>query len=113
MLLSRSRRELWRKRARLWLFVSLVEMVAYRRGVRSVLDNPRTVSSTTVYVELLGEAVDVWRPVAAVSDGPGVYRLVGEQPADEEWAFPPGSRVACELQALEGQECLVALARAR
>lgn len=53
-------------------------------------------SETIVYVELLDEGVDVWRPVSAVAESERVFRLTGEQPAGETWAFPPGSRVRCE-----------------
>lgn len=49
----------------------------------------------TVYVKLLGEGTEVYRPVPAVlSDG--VYHLNAPQdydPDDEFWEFPPGSKV--------------------
>ena len=67
---------------------------------------------TIIYVELLGEAVDVWRPVAATPEGAGIYRLLETQPEDEEWAFPPGSRVRCEPRPLSGGSELVAVALA-
>jgi hypothetical protein len=63
-----------------------------------------------IYVELLGEGVEVWRPVAVTVERPGVYRLPADQPADETWAFRPGSRVHCEMRVLEGTEQLVAVA---
>jgi hypothetical protein len=50
----------------------------------------------TVYVELLDEGVDVWRPVEAESDGDAVVRLPDHAPEGEQWAFPPGSRVRWE-----------------
>jgi hypothetical protein len=65
-----------------------------------------------IYVELTGEGVEVWRPVVAKSEGAGVYRLSDEQPTDETWAFPPGSRVRCEARSLEGDRQLVACALA-
>lgn len=52
----------------------------------------------TVYVELLNEGVDVWRPVEAEQKSKGVVRLPEEAPADEHWAFPPGSLVRCEVR---------------
>ena len=70
------------------------------------------VAHATVYVELVGEAVDVWRPVSAVHEGDDVYRLLGEQEDDEAWAFPPGSRVRCEPRQLDDGEQLVAVALA-
>jgi hypothetical protein len=57
-------------------------------------------SEATVYVQLLDENVDAWRPVRATFEGNGVYRLLDEQPGDERWAFPPGSRVLCQRRSL-------------
>ena len=57
-------------------------------------------SPQTVYVELLDEGVEVWRPVEAdVETGP-VFRLPRTAPADERWRLPPGSRVRCEWREL-------------
>ena len=50
----------------------------------------------TVYVELLHEGVDVWRPVQAEHLGGNLYRLAGDKPADEVWAFAVGDVVKCE-----------------
>jgi hypothetical protein len=50
-------------------------------------------TTRTVYVELLGEGVDVWRPVEAIADG-------------EAFVLPPGSRVRCELS--DGEALVVA-----
>jgi hypothetical protein len=68
--------------------------------------------ASTVHVALAGEGVDVWRPVQALLLAGGVYRLAGEQPEGERWAFPPGAVVRCELRQLDGAECLVAVAAA-
>jgi hypothetical protein len=64
---------------------------------------------STIYVPLLGEAVDVWRPVAAAHEADDSYLLPDEQPDDETWAFPPGSRVHCERRTLSGTSELVAV----
>jgi hypothetical protein len=62
-----------------------------------------------MYVEIVNEAVPVWRPVKAVTEGaPGVFRIVSESVEDEEWAFPPGSVVRCEYRDLSGGRTLVA-----
>jgi hypothetical protein len=45
-----------------------------------------------IYVGLLDEGIDVWRPVQAEQIGPSVYRII-EQPYDREietWQFEPG-----------------------
>jgi hypothetical protein len=53
--------------------------------------------STQVYVKLLDEATDCWRPVDAVHEGEDRYRLVGKNadPEDEHWEFESGSLVRC------------------
>ena len=68
----------------------------------------------TVYVELLNEGTTVYRPTQAQPLGDGVYLVmptVNYDPEDEEWAHPPGSRVRCSRETLDGQELLVARRR--
>jgi hypothetical protein len=55
----------------------------------------------TIYVELLGQGVTVIRPVTAIKQPDGSFVLPSSSPPDERWAFPPGSRVECELRDLE------------
>lgn len=50
----------------------------------------------TIYVELLGEGVDCWRPVEAEHLGANRYRITGEPPDGESWAFGTGSVVRCD-----------------
>jgi hypothetical protein len=55
--------------------------------------------TASIYVRLLDEAVDVWRPVQAVHLDVGRYRIA-EQPYDieiETWEFVPGDEVECEV----------------
>ena len=55
--------------------------------------------TSTIFVSLFDEGVDVWRPVIAELHGPGVY-LILEQPYDrdlERWQFEPGDYVTCAL----------------
>jgi hypothetical protein len=79
------------------------------------LDTLRSV--TTIYVHLVGEGVDVWRPVEAEPMGAGNFRVLTEQPADERWEFGAGDLVRCEMQTLasggppSGRPYLVAVAR--
>jgi len=60
---------------------------------------------STIYVALLNEGVDVWRPVQAEHVGNNVYQII-VQPYDrsvERWEFEPGTRVICEnIQSSEG-----------
>jgi hypothetical protein len=67
----------------------------------------------TIYVALTDEAVDVSRPVEAVSEGGSIYRIAdAPAPPSETWEFPPGSRVRCEQLHLGEGLALVAVAPA-
>jgi hypothetical protein len=68
---------------------------------------------TLIYVPLLDEGTDVWRPVSAESCGDDLYRITDEQPIDEQWAFAPGSVVRCsEHRFQDGLLGLAAVERA-
>jgi hypothetical protein len=54
------------------------------------------VPSHQVFVRLLDEGADVWRPVPAVPLADGTYRLTGARSGDERWEFEPGAVVPCE-----------------
>jgi hypothetical protein len=43
-----------------------------------------------IYVRLLDEGVEVWRPVQAVRNGDGDFTIVGPalHPEGETWSFP-------------------------
>ena len=67
-----------------------------------------------VYVCILDERTDVWRPVPSEHLGGSQYRL-GDVPArdgDEVWEFAPGSIVVAEQRRLSGGLCMVAIALA-
>jgi hypothetical protein len=68
--------------------------------------------TTTIYVELLDEGVEVWRPVAASQVRDGVYRLGDKADVGERWAFPAGSLVRVEERDLSDGHVLVACATA-
>jgi hypothetical protein len=80
-------------------------------GAMSDTADSSTVSkmvTRTVYIELLDEGVEVWRPVEAVEDG-DAFLLPVTAPEGEHWRFAPGSRVRCELRELsDGPELVVA-----
>lgn len=65
----------------------------------------------TIYVALLDEGVDVWRPVTAVRVSAGTYQIQDSVPSDEEWEFQPLDVVRCEQRTLSGGQVLVAIAR--
>jgi hypothetical protein len=59
-----------------------------------------SINQVTVYVRLLGEGTEVFRPSPAVALGEGVFRLIqpGDyDPEDEEWEFVPDSLVKTAL----------------
>jgi hypothetical protein len=66
----------------------------------------------TIYVHLLNEGVDVWRPVeAAPAASDARFRIVTPCPEEEDWEFQPGDVVRCEMRTLSGGPCLVAVER--
>lgn len=67
---------------------------------------------TTIYVALLNEGTDCWRPVEASLQGEGTYLLSGTVPESEEWEFAPGATVECkEKNFAQGKVGLVAVRR--
>ena len=67
----------------------------------------------TIYVRLLGEGVQVYRPVSASQITSRVYVIDGYEvydPDDEEWEFFPGTHVVVEKRVLGGKAVLVAIA---
>jgi len=69
----------------------------------------------TIYVYLLDEGTDVWRPVDAVHVEGSKYRIVGVNvdPDDEQWQFKTDQVVLCESRELSDGACLVAVAAAQ
>jgi hypothetical protein len=65
-----------------------------------------------VYVALLDEGVECWRPVDATHVHDDEYVLGGPVPDDEVWEFQPGEMVRCrERRFSDGGIALVAFAR--
>ncbi|MBA4147934.1 MAG: hypothetical protein H0X66_07435 [Verrucomicrobia bacterium] len=60
--------------------------------------------STTIYIELVDEGTQVWRPVEAEQVREGVFRIIGRQPEDEHWQFASGSFVRCRERTFSGGE---------
>ena len=57
----------------------------------------------TIYIRLLDESVDCWRPTSADQHGE-VFVVLGPTPDDEHWEFQPGARVLCRKQTFEGDD---------
>jgi len=56
----------------------------------------------TIYIYLLDEGTDVWRPVEAENLGNNRYRIISSNndPEDEKWEFQTGDIVSCERKIL-------------
>ena len=62
----------------------------------------------TIYVALLNEGTDCWRPVTAERVSEGLFQIVDSQPEDEQWEFPPGQIVRCRERTFSDGRGLVA-----
>jgi hypothetical protein len=67
----------------------------------------------TIYIYLLDEGVDVWRPVSAEHIGQDRYRIVSvnDDPDDEHWEFECGEVVRCKERKLDGGMRMVAYSK--
>ncbi len=62
-----------------------------------------------IYVKLVDENVDAWRPTLAELVGDGAYRITGERPDDENWEFDRGTLVRGQIHRFsDGSQGLVA-----
>lgn len=64
--------------------------------------------SATIYVGLLDEGVDCWRPVRARHVGADLYRIADCIPDDEVWEFQPGQVVRCREHKFQNDHGLLA-----
>lgn len=84
-------------------------------AIREILEKRKenAVDTRTIYVALLDEGVDVWRPVQGEVLGNGLFRIVTEN-ADantETWQFNAGEIVWCvEKEFSDGESGFVAVA---
>jgi hypothetical protein len=73
-----------------------------------------TDTEVVVYVRLLDEGTDVWRPVRATALPDGTFRLLEPDdyaPRAESCEFPPSTKVRCVAKKFaDGDEGLVAAA---
>lgn len=62
----------------------------------------------TIYVNMVGEGMNVLRSVRAEHLGRDFYIIVDEMPADENWEFMPGQVVRCKKKNLSNGKGMVA-----
>jgi hypothetical protein len=67
-----------------------------------------------IYIALLGENVDVWRPAKAEHLHGNVYRISAQDydKGVESWQFSPGDEVVCEMIEADGDRILAAIRKA-
>ena len=66
----------------------------------------------TIYIYLLDEGTDTWRPTQAIDLGNGRYKVLptgNYDLEDEVWEFLPGTIVRCEPRAFRDGEFPVAV----
>ena len=61
----------------------------------------------TIYMPLLHEGADVWRPVQAERISGRCYVVLGPVPDSEQWQFAPGTIVQARSKELSEGEVLV------
>lgn len=67
---------------------------------------------TTIYIRLLDEGTEVFRPTSAESVEGSLFKVLPTSdydPEDERWEFVPGSVVKGEKRRLDGDEVMVAI----
>ena len=65
-----------------------------------------------IYVKLLNEGVDVYRPVLSQHIEGDIYQIGGDEAYDNEdeiWEYSPGSYVVVKKMNLEGRDVFVAI----
>jgi hypothetical protein len=82
------------------------------RRLRPELDRTAQEGVTTIYMPLLEEGTDIWRPVEAMKIGELGYMVTEKAPPDEVWAFQPGHILRCEERKFDEGTHLVAVAKA-
>ena len=70
-----------------------------------------TPHTETIYVALIDEGVEVWRPVLAARRAEDLFEIISknDSPETEVWEFAAGSLVRCETKQLYDGPCLVAV----
>jgi len=70
-----------------------------------------TTNKKIIYIPLLDEGTEVIRPTYGELITDNIFRVLptsGYNPEDEDWEFPPGSLVICEVEEWEGKQILIA-----
>lgn len=71
-----------------------------------------TPQAERIYVRLLNEGTEVWRPTMGRPVSPGTFEVLATsdfETASEEWEFAPGTHVLCTWPRLSDGPALVAV----
>ncbi len=72
----------------------------------------KPVKETAIYVNLVGEGLNMLRSVRAEHLGRDYYRIIEPMPESEQWEYGPGQVVLCRKKNLSGGKALVAVEEA-
>lgn len=66
-----------------------------------------------IYIRLLDEGVDVWKPINARPVGEGIFQISDQSydPDLETWEFEPGDFVFCKARQFDEGRILIAIKR--
>jgi hypothetical protein len=70
-------------------------------------------NTSTIFVELVNEGTECWRPVEAEQLSDSTFRIIGAKPEDEIWKFDCGDVVRCKLRQFHNGPGLVAYMKER
>jgi len=63
-----------------------------------------------IYVKLLDEMVEVWRPISATHLGGSTYKIENQEIPDYEiWEFQPGDIVETKMREAFGEKSIVCI----
>lgn len=67
-------------------------------------------TKVTIYMRLLDEDLEVYRPVQAIAMNEGVYKILDADydPSAEQWEFIPGTLVCCKNKKTSDGDILLA-----
>ncbi len=72
----------------------------------------RPLKEEMIYVNLVGEGLNVMRSVRAEYLGRKFYKIIEDMPPDETWEYGPGQVVKCEKKKLSSGKAMVAVEEA-
>jgi len=70
----------------------------------------KMINTSQIYVKLLDEMVEVWRPISASHPGGNIYKIEKQEIPDyENWEFQPGDTVETRTREAFGKKTIVCI----